>query len=209
MKRDHFLKISGWFKRCRYSGSKYRSAQNPLLSQRFSITENIEFLYPDDFSVTFASVKNNSNQYMGIMEKTSESLMDVFNSFNEEVLTIKKERMEGACITNLHFDKNGLPLNVRTLNLQERTVFSLDEGDRLSFLINPGYPTERFIQWAQEDGKVMLTSMFSELDVPAENCRFLFTEGDDTCILTVTDVPQLVKDRYLDRMIILEIILEE
>lgn len=209
MKRDLFFKISGWFKGWRDGGSKYQSVQNPLYSQRFSITENTEFLYPDDFSVTFASVKNNSNQYMGIMENTSESLMDIFNSFNEEVLTIKKERMEGACITKLHFDKNGLPLNVRTLNLQERTVFSLDEGYRLSFLINPGYPTERFIQWVQEDGKVMLTSMFSELDVPAENCRFLFTEGDDTCILTVTDVPQLVKDRYLDRMIILEIILEE
>lgn len=146
---------------------------------------------------------------MEMMGNTSESLMDIFNAFSEEVRTIKQEQTVDACITNLYFDYSEGPVDVRTLNLQKRTVYSLDEGDRLSFLVKTECPKKLFNRCLQEDVKVVLLSMFSEMDIPYGNYRFLFTEGSDACVLTVSDVPQLVKDRYLDCKLVLEIHLDD
>lgn len=56
----------------------------------------------------------------------SESLMNIFNSFNEEVQDAQQLHFEAAQITNIHFDKNGQDIIERNLSFQKRTVYSLD-----------------------------------------------------------------------------------
>lgn len=207
MRGGSFNWLSGWWARWWNTGLS-RDRYDEILcrfSKKFRTTENAVFSNGNDFSVTFAPVIKEKRQMMEKKTMVSESLMNIFNSFNEEVQDAQQLHYEAARITNIHFDKNGQDINIQALGGQERTVYSLDEGNRLVFLFQTGCPPDKFIIKMEADGKVVLSSMFSEMDIPHEHYQFIFNKHTGEVMLLVTGVSGLFKDNCLDRKLVLEI----